>query len=222
MTTLHIKEETEERQFDSQVEVTPQQAEGELVEFEYPGTRGREVYIIEDVDLDDKVTTVRNVTSGKILKVGDGSLPPHYNRMDTPDVGSEHTIAFKEHLNGRGEWVKTTPSLRNKRTAQTYYGIYRGHEHTRVVEKTYTYTPPGVFELDIRYTGEGPKVFFDEDIENLEVVFAQVREDIEETHFSVGKVYVNSELEVIKYNIKREFRAEDYKNCVEALENYQL
>jgi len=220
--SIHIVEDPEQHEELTGVTyLSPDEAEGRLVEFEIPGTMGKDIYRIDDVNLDDKVTMVSDVHSGREHMVEESVLPPAPDRFSCPRLGKEVTVMWKEHMNGRGEWVRTTPKTLGFYRPQTYHGRYRGHEQTRIVEKTFTYTPPGVLKLDIFIGEDGPTVPYEEDeITHIETVFDQIKTS--EGHSTLGEVYINEDDEVIFYDIEKEHRVDSYLGPVKTLENYRI
>lgn len=208
--SIHIISPDEEKPSDirSVTYLTPAEAEGELVEFEAPGTMGQDVYRIEDINPEEKKTVLTNIHTGAEYIADDGFLPPGWNRFSTPRIGFTYETSWKEHMNGRGEWVKVTPETGHAR----YPEFYEGHEKTRTVSKTYRYTPPGVKAFEIRlYEGE-PHIFSHKDIEDIdgaEFVFDQITPN--PPGFEVlGHAYINSDWEIVYYNINHGFKDDDY------------
>lgn len=188
--------------------MTPAEAEGELVAFEAPGTMGKDVYRIEDINPEDKKTVLTNIHTGAEYVAGDGFLPPAWNRFSTPRMGFTYETSWKEHMNGRGEWVKVTPEHGHGR----YPEFYTGDEKTRTVSKTYRYTPPGIKAFEVRLFEGDPHIFSHKDIEEIdgtETVFDQVKSDVPEFEV-LGHVYINGDWEIVYYNIKSGFRVENY------------
>lgn len=224
MLGIHIDEDAVERR-DCKVDwvretwYTPDEAVGELVEFEMPGTMGEEVYRIVDVNPDDKETTVRKLRNGSTYKIEDDFLPPNWDHFSRPKMGSEHTLYWKEHLTGGGEWVRTTPKLDSKRSAQKYYGGYEGHEKTRLVNMTATYTPPGITEVDIRLSRGELTIFKEDEPEQLQAAFDQIKDDIEDTYDTLGHVYINQDNEVVWYSIETEYTKDNWSTPFDALDD---
>lgn len=216
--SIHIREDYDEQPdygaHNPVTYMTPAEAEGELVVFEAPGTMGEEVYRIMDVNPEAMETILVNIHTGAEYMATDSILPPAWNRFTTPRPGFTYTVSWKEHMNGRGEWVKVTPEVGRGR----YPRFYEGHEATRRVNKTYTYTPPGVKELEIKlYEGE-PHVFCNKDteeIEGLTDVFREIKPDVPEFEV-LGHVYVNSDWEIVHYDIKLDYRVDNYTTPVGA------
>lgn len=208
--SIHIVTNTDtESELDSVTYMTPSEAEGELVCFEPPGSMGEEVYRITNVDADAEETTLINSHTGSEYVAGDGVLPSNWNNFTTPRLGFTYTVSWKEHMNGRGEWVKVTPETGRGK----YPPFYDGHEPTRTVNKTYTYTPPGIKEIEIKeYEGE-PHIFVDKDISGTDAVFNQIKPNTPEYEV-LGHVYVNSDWEIVYYNIKTDYRTENYTPSV--------
>jgi hypothetical protein len=214
--------------------VTPEEAVGLLVSFEKPGTMGRDPYHIEEVNMENKVTTVSHALTGHTTKVGDGSLPPDWNHLSSPHIGEEWTVWWIEHRNGRGEWVKTRGpigGLQDEQDAQRYRQKYKGHEKTRVVSNTLTYYPENIIPYDIlcEVTDNSwgweltiPREDCREELEQLDDVFSQINTDAVDAFSQVGTVYVDEELgEIVNFKIKEPYRAGEV-NVVDLLENYRL
>lgn len=216
---IHIVEEIDEK--DKQLQerfglygavhyVTPEQAVGEVVQFENPGTMGKEPYQIENVDLDNRVTTVENLLTGEVIKIGDDIFPPDYNAFPRVRTGEEFSIYWLEHQKGNGEWVQTTPNIDNSRAAQKYHGVYTGHERIRLCSETYKYIPPGVLELDIFWSAseENAKVYYDGEITNSDELFQQI--DAPSTPTKIGQIYINQDDAIVNLNIDPQYRKFDF------------
>lgn len=198
--------------------LTPDEAIGEIVEIEFPGTMGKEPY--EIVEVREDKTLVENVMSGSRQVITESVLPPAPDSMTCPPIGKEYEAWRKEHLNGRGEWVETvrgsTPKL-----VQTYHGVYEGHEKTRIMKETFKYLPEGIISINI-YVGEGKvKDYGNEEYRGWGEVKDEVNpEGINSYQHKVGEMYIDVESnEVVKYEIDRIFRSENYVGFYDNLEN---
>lgn len=196
------------------VRCSPAEAEGELVHFELPGTVGKDVYRITDVDAQEKQTTLENLSDGGEVVISDDMpFPPNWNRFNMPWPGTRITLHWKEHLNGRGEWVRTTPK-RTRNRVELYHGRYTGHEKTRCIEQTIVYTPPGVTEHEIKSsTDDGFTVFYapeDTEITGLDRVLDQIGTE-PSTYTTVGHVYINENHDVVWFDIDPEYTSERYE-----------
>lgn len=217
--SIHIVENPEEHsetedQLYGSVFLSPEQAEGELVCFEMPGTMGKRVYRIVDVDLEAKETLLEEVLSGNQSVAGDSMLPPQYNHFTRPKIGYEESISWLEHMNGRGEWVRTTPKRDFMGSPVNYYGKYKGHEKVRVVTQSYKYMPPGVEEYVIWIDGDDLVVHSDTDLKGVDIVKKQVDVPEGTSHGSVGELYAKHDGTVIDYNIDMVYRSDHYQSAV--------
>lgn len=207
----------------SHITCSPAEAEGELVYFERPGTVGKDVYRITAVDAESKETTLENLSTGGEIVIDDEMpFPPDWNRFSIPNPGTRITVYWKEHLNGAGDWVRTTPK-RTRNRVERYYGRYTGHEKTRCIEQTMVYTPPGVTEHEIKSsTGDGVEIYFtpdDGDITGLDRVFDQVASE-PSTYTTVGYVYLNENNDIVWFEINPEYteaRIESPYTVIEAI-----
>jgi len=215
---IHIVEEVtdEDRQLQEEFGrhgsvhyATPDEAVGEIVQFERPGTRGIEPYQITSVDLENKVTILKNLLSGIEIRVEDDFLPPNYTAFPRVEIGEEFSTYWLEHQKGNGGWVQTTPNLRDSRAAQKYYGLYTGHEKIRVCSKSYKHIPSGVLELHIWSNSNGEcKVYYEDEIDTLDEVFEQI--DAPSAHTTIGQLYVNQDDKIVSMNIAVEYREPNF------------
>jgi hypothetical protein len=224
MRAVHIAEDADEKRdgepnWVRETWYTPEEALGELVEFEKPGTMGKEVYKIVEVNPDKRVTIVENLRDGHRSKIDDSFLPPNWDSFSKPRLGSEHTVYWREHLDGDNNWVKTTPKLESKSRAQTYYGHYVGHEKTRIVERTNKYIPPGIVEIDIREHEGEPTIFKEDTPEKLDQVFDQIVDDLGTTFEVLGHIYVDGDYNIVSFTIESDYRVDNYCSPFDILEN---
>lgn len=202
--------------------VTPDEAVGEIIICEIPGTMGKKFYEIVEVDLENKETIIEDIHTGEQCSIGDDALTPNYNRFSRPHLGREDRVWIIQHRNGRGEWVDVTDPSRAYTLIQKRRMNYVGHEQTRIVSRSHKYFPENVGEFDIFWNqSDGAHAYID-DTYDFEVVRQQVRDDID-NRTVVGQVYVDSQKEeIVSYNIYNGYQSETHKSHVETLENWMI
>lgn len=183
------------------ITLTPEEAEGELVELEHSSSLGTRVYRILSVDPENEITRLKDLATNTERTINNDSFPPHWNHLRTPRPGTRITVHWKEHLNGNGDWVRTTPKrLRND--VERYHGRYTGHERTRCVEHTTVYTPPGVTEHEVYAAHDGELIVNHRDPETvtgLDRVLSEIT--VPDTYTSLGHVYINNNNDVVWFDI---------------------
>lgn len=220
---IHIVDEVREHSIEEEyphghIYVTPDEAVGEIVEVEFPGTMGKEPYEIVEFNGDE--TVLKHVMTGKRGVITDDTFYPDPDILSIPPLGKEYEIWKKEHLNGRGEWVETI-SGPSSRYVQEHYGKYEGHEKTRVIRETFKFLPEGFVSNPI-YVADGEvKSYANENLDGWKTLVSEV-DPKNDTHSRIqaGQFYYNIETnEIVKYEIERMFRSDDYVGFYDKLEN---
>lgn len=123
----------------------PTELEGYIAVLSHPdsGTTGNVMARIETVTKSDThksnneiILRLRNVLTGAKLTTHPERYPP---TLQWPANGATYRVFALEHLNGRNEWVVTTPWCDTPHSARGYHG-YTGHESLRMKYKQATYT----------------------------------------------------------------------------------
>jgi len=141
----------------------PTAVEGDVAVVSHPdsGTMGQVIARVENVERIDSVrddqdtellVTLRKVLTDVEIQTYPDRFPP---TLSWPQQGAQYRVFALEHLNGRGEWVRTTPWLDNPYFAQDYYGEYQGHEDTQIKYKEATYKGPNGVAAEAVEISEG-------------------------------------------------------------------
>lgn len=197
--SLHIIEDKDDNGLSGIDYVTPSGAIGEIIECEIPGSMGKYIYEIIEVNISDGITKIQDILTGKVEVISNSRIPPSYDRFSKPKIGTEYEVYWIEHQNGRGEWVQTSGFYDTHHNITKERARYNGHEKTRILSKSYKHIPSGVIEFGIWDTPSNGnlEVHTEIELDQLGDVFNQVPDYLSG---NVGSIYVKNE-EIIWYSI---------------------
>lgn len=187
---------------------------GTVVKVNTYGIGGDYLATIEGYDEEKEVIFVEDVLTGKESHINMETSPAG-TTISIPFIGEEHTVYWKEHKKGDGEWAMTTPYVESQGAANLYFGKYKGKERTRVLSKTYTYIPEGVQQFSIRLDREGePECVIEEREDSnyplLDKIYHTISCDIDIPNsdlLEVGEIFIDKEEdEIVWFNVSYHFQ----------------
>lgn len=181
--------------------------------------------ICQVVEVNDDEMILEDMLKDRTFEV------PRDAMLDVPLSGSEYTVYWKEHRNGAGHWVRTTPKQDTAQAATAYRhpkeqnedgewvthpdAGYDGHEPTRLVSKSYYVNMDENTRWDIRVARDHEDGDFECIIEDSERFGEDIREiyngidvpDDIQGGTRVGWVLVNrAKGKIIRFMINPEYR----------------